>query len=136
MAGVMGAFVYLGASKLMVYLRIDDPLDAFAVHGACGFWGLMVVGIFGTKSAFLFSTGEDGGCLETGGCGAILGANVSFGIAVALWSTLTTGLVFGMLKLIAKLAPGCVGKDFPTFAPEEGIDLAEHGGQAFSTWKS
>lgn len=131
MAGVIGAFVYLGASKLITFMKIDDPLDAFAVHGACGFWGLLVVGIFGTKSAFVFATGEDGGCLETGGCGAILAANASFGIAVVLWTVSTTGLVFGMLKLVGKLAPGCVGENFPTFAPEGGIDLVEHGGQAY-----
>lgn len=130
-AGVIGAFIYLGASKLIEVMKVDDPLDAFAVHGACGFWGLMVVGIFGTKSAFVFATGEDGGCLETGGCGAVLAANVSFGIAVALWTVSTTGLVFGLLKLVGKLAPKLVGETFPTFAPEGGIDLVEHGGQAF-----
>jgi len=36
-----------------------------------------------------------------------------------------------MLKLVGKLAPGCVGENFPTFAPEGGIDLVEHGGQAY-----
>ena len=35
-----------GASSLMRRLKIDDPLDAFAVHGACGVWGLLAVGIF------------------------------------------------------------------------------------------
>ena len=31
--GMVGAFVCYGASRLMLRLRIDDPLDAFAVHG-------------------------------------------------------------------------------------------------------
>merc|ERR1719454_183739 len=33
-SGFIGGFVYLGASKLVLYVcKIDDPLDAFAVHG-------------------------------------------------------------------------------------------------------
>ena len=27
-------------------LEIDDPLDAFPVHGVCGAWGVISVGIF------------------------------------------------------------------------------------------
>merc|ERR1719327_1761599 len=34
--GIMSSIVYFGASKLLEFLNIDDPLDAFAVHGATG----------------------------------------------------------------------------------------------------
>merc|ERR1711918_324565 len=44
--GIIGAFVYLGASALLKKLKIDDPLDAWPVHGACGVWGCLAVGIF------------------------------------------------------------------------------------------
>ena len=44
--GMLGGFVYVGASSLLVKLHIDDPLDAFAVHGACGAWGTIAVGLF------------------------------------------------------------------------------------------
>ena len=29
-------------------LKIDDPLDAFAVHGACGIWGVLACALFST----------------------------------------------------------------------------------------
>ena len=48
--GMIGAFVCYGASRLLLKLRVDDPLDAFAVHGACGFWGLLATGIFCTDA--------------------------------------------------------------------------------------
>merc|ERR1719333_1786947 len=36
--GLIGGFVYQGASMLVQKLQIDDVVDAFAVHGATGFW--------------------------------------------------------------------------------------------------
>ena len=48
--GTISAFVYHGASCTMRKLRIDDPLDAFAVHGACGAWGVIAVGLFCNKA--------------------------------------------------------------------------------------
>eukprot|EP00961_Rhodomonas_salina_P244059 3297839-Rhodomonas_salina.2 len=46
--GAGAAFVYYGAHCLLLRFKIDDPLDAAAVHGACGIWGLIAAGIFCT----------------------------------------------------------------------------------------
>ena len=37
--GAIGAAIYYGFSALLRKLKIDDPLDASSVHGACGAWG-------------------------------------------------------------------------------------------------
>ena len=34
--GVLAGMVYIGASKLVVTLKLDDPLDAIAVHAGGG----------------------------------------------------------------------------------------------------
>lgn len=44
--GAIGAMVYIGSSKLMLKLKIDDPVDAIAVHGFAGAWGVLGAGIF------------------------------------------------------------------------------------------
>ena len=36
--GIVASLLYLLTSKLLIRLHIDDPLDAFAVHGIGGFW--------------------------------------------------------------------------------------------------
>lgn len=47
--GVGGGLVYSLASWLLLNkLHIDDPLDVFPVHGACGFYGVLVTGFFAT----------------------------------------------------------------------------------------
>ncbi len=39
--GIGAALAYFVLSRLMLRLRIDDPLDAFAVHFGGGLWGLI-----------------------------------------------------------------------------------------------
>ena len=31
---------------MLIKLEIDDALNQFAIHGVCGFWGLIAAGIF------------------------------------------------------------------------------------------
>ena len=46
MIGAIGSIAYIFACKLMRRLGVDDPVEASMVHGACGIWGLIAVGIF------------------------------------------------------------------------------------------
>lgn len=44
--GLIGSLQYSLACKLWKKLGVDDPIEASQVHGACGIWGLIAVGIF------------------------------------------------------------------------------------------
>ena len=44
--GLIGSLQYSLACKLWKKMGIDDPIEASQVHGACGMWGLIAVGIF------------------------------------------------------------------------------------------
>ena len=44
--GFVGGIVYMNANNIMVYFHIDDPVQAFPVHGACGMWGLIGTALF------------------------------------------------------------------------------------------
>ena len=55
--GSLGAIVYVTASKLIFFRAgVDDPIEASAVHGACGMWGLIAVGFFDKKQG-IFNSG-------------------------------------------------------------------------------
>jgi Amt family ammonium transporter len=47
--GFVAAFVYQGASMLLKKLKVDDVVDAIPVHGACGAWGVLALGLFGNE---------------------------------------------------------------------------------------
>ena len=47
LGAVAGVLVYLGV-ELLEYLRIDDPIGAVPVHGFCGIWGTLSLGLFAT----------------------------------------------------------------------------------------
>ena len=40
--------------------QIDDPLDAFAVHGCCGFWGCIATALFSVPA---YAWGAGGGTI-------------------------------------------------------------------------
>jgi ammonium transporter, Amt family len=44
--GVIGGLVYTCACIILQKLKIDDPVEASQVHGFCGAWGVLAVGIF------------------------------------------------------------------------------------------
>jgi len=47
--GFVSAFFFNAFSWTMLRLRIDDPVDAVAVHMGCGIWGLISSGLFATE---------------------------------------------------------------------------------------
>ena len=38
--------VHVGSSRDVARWQIDDPIDAFAVHGVAGAWGVLAAAIF------------------------------------------------------------------------------------------
>merc|ERR1711904_665615 len=44
--GLIGGCLFVGSAALIKKLQIDDPVDAFSVHGACGMWGCIAAALF------------------------------------------------------------------------------------------
>jgi Amt family ammonium transporter len=46
--GAVAGVIVILAMDLLEHLRIDDPVGAWPVHGACGIWGTLSLGLFAT----------------------------------------------------------------------------------------
>jgi Amt family ammonium transporter len=138
LVGVISAFVYHLASCTMRKLQIDDPLDAFAVHGACGFWGVLAVGLFALKEysyaphtdspAYLAADGSvlgaDAGLLMPGTRGALFLTQLITALIEIVWVVVTSSILFMILKVCGI---------FRVSIEEEaaGLDISKHGGSAY-----
>jgi len=58
--GALASVVYGLAIRLMRKLKIDDPVEASAVHGFGGIWGLFVVGLFDRDEGVFYGGGQLG----------------------------------------------------------------------------
>jgi len=131
LGGIAGVVVVL-ATDLLEYLRIDDPVGAWPVHGAAGVWGTLSLG--------LFATGQYGAPTPTG-------ADNSAGSVV-------TGLFYGggLTQLKAQMiGSACIGGSalilgfilmyavhymtgtlrISKEGELQGMDIHEHGGAAY-----
>ena len=57
--GFIGGIVYMNANNVLLYFHIDDPVQAFPVHGACGMWGLIGTALFDWGGPNGKSAGEE-----------------------------------------------------------------------------
>ncbi|RMG84970.1 MAG: ammonium transporter [Chloroflexi bacterium] len=112
--GVAGVLVVLAVSAVEM-AKIDDAVGAFAVHGVCGSWGTLAIGLFGLEAL----TGGSAG-LFTGGGLELLGTQMFGVLAVAIWAAATSGVMFGAIKALGLLR-------ISPEAEEVGIDVHEHG---------
>jgi ammonium transporter, Amt family len=127
---IAGVIVVLGID-LLEWMRIDDPIGAVPVHGFCGIWGTLSLGLFATgKFGAPGPTGAD----DSAGAvvqGLFYGGGANQLVAQLIGSAAVTASSFGvgLAVMYAVKATGTlrVSKE----GELEGIDLHEHGGPAY-----
>lgn len=87
--GILGSFLYCLTVRFANWAKIDDPLEAFHVHGACGFLGVLCYAIFAKDVGIIYG-GE--------GAWGQLGKQAVGALAITLWS----GIVSSIFYIIAK----------------------------------
>ena len=101
---------------------IDDPVGAVSVHGTCGIWGVLAIGLFSRyDDAFL---GRDDAGLFYGGGLDQLSVQAVMVVIIIAWTAVTAGIAFSIIKKTTGLRVS---------AEEEiaGLDVSEHGSSGY-----
>jgi Amt family ammonium transporter len=116
---IAGILVVASVEFIDKVLHIDDPVGAASVHGVCGAWGTIAVGLFAQEAY-----GGANGLFFGGGAG-LLGVQVLGVLAVFVWVAAAALILFGILKAAGALR----------VTPDEelrGLDIGEHGIESYS----
>ncbi len=110
-AGVIVVFSVLIVDRL----RIDDPVGAISVHGVCGAWGLIAVGLLDTVNGK--------GVIAGGGVDQLVAQLIGI-VAIVGWTFVTSSAVFWAIRLTVGLRVSAADEI-------AGLDRIEHGAVAY-----
>jgi len=117
---VAGALVVFAVS-FFDRIRIDDPVGAVSVHGVCGAFGTIAVGLFS-------SIESDGvvkkGLFYGGGTDQLVSQIIGV-VSIAAFVLVTASILFGVLK-------ATIGLRVDEQEEREGLDIHEHGVPGYS----
>ncbi len=124
----VGALVIGAAAGVLVVasvfffdrLKVDDPVGAISVHGVCGAFGTICVGLFATEETDFWKQG-----LLYGGGADQLVTQVIGVVTVAAFVAVTAGLMFLFIKRT-------IGLRVSEEEELAGLDVLEHGSPGYS----
>jgi Amt family ammonium transporter len=128
LGAIAGVIVILGID-LLEWLRIDDPIGAVPVHGICGIWGTLSLGLFacGKYGATGPLSPDNSAPLK----GLFYGGGTQVLVAQAIGSACITLATFGV-AMVVMLAINAFGMlRLSEEAELYGMDLHEHGISAY-----
>jgi Amt family ammonium transporter len=121
--GIVSGWVYVASSKLLVKLKIDDAVDAVPVHGFCGIWGCLAVGLFGNPNRIDVAYGADSGGLFYGK-GELFACEIIGVLLIIVWCC---ALMLPFFLVLNKL--GLFRVD--PIEERVGLDISHHKGSAY-----
>jgi Amt family ammonium transporter len=124
---VAGLLVFYSCLFFERKLKIDDPVGAISVHGICGAWGTLAIGLFGQRSIDVAYWSEDSTIQD----GLFFGGGFSqLGIqAVGVVACFVA--VFGLMLIVFAVIKATIGLRVSDEEQIQGLDLGEHGNVAY-----
>jgi Amt family ammonium transporter len=125
--GAVAGLIFVAASLFIERsLKLDDPVSAIAVHGVCGIWGLLCVGIFsdGTYGSGLNGVSGTVTGILYGGYGQFAAQLIGI-VANIVWVGLTSYALFRVID-------ATIGMRVKPHEEIEGLDYHQLAQPAYS----
>ena len=122
--GLLAGMIVVGAVLFFDRVRIDDPVGAISVHGVCGMFGVLAVGLFATTEGSPLGADSVDGLFYGGGAGQLVTQLIGIG-AIAGFVAIAMAIIFGGIKMI-------MGLRVSEEEELEGLDVHEHGYPGYS----
>jgi len=122
-----GMLVCLSVEFVERMLKVDDPVGAISVHGACGLWGVISVGLFAD------GTSNYGGSWNNvpGSVTGLFYGDPSQLVAQLIGCATLVGIVFTLSYVFNWMVDVIVGQRVGAQTELEGLDLPEMGGLGY-----
>jgi ammonium transporter, Amt family len=120
--GFVGGMIVVFAVLFFDRIRIDDPVGAIAVHGICGVWGTLSIGLFARYNDGFLGV-ENAGLFYGGGISQLL-VQALMVLIVITWVGLTSFAVFKAIDMT-------IGLRVDEEEEVMGLDVAEHGSAGY-----
>jgi len=114
-----GILVVLSVVFIDQILKVDDPVGCVSVHGVCGAYGTLMVGLLAAPGY-----GDLTGLLYGGGAGQLLTQIIGVA-AVFVWAFGTGLVAFSIVKAV-------MGVRVSEEKELKGLDITEHGTESYS----
>jgi ammonium transporter, Amt family len=128
LGGVAGVLVVIGV-EVLEWLRIDDPIGAVPVHGFCGIWGTISLGLF--ASGEFGATGPLAADNSAPLKGLFYGGGTTVLFAQVIGSAIITVATFGVALIVMYAVNAVKRLRVSAEGETHGLDLHEHGISAY-----
>ncbi|MFP4358226.1 MAG: ammonium transporter [Puniceicoccaceae bacterium] len=105
LVGLIAGLLVVASIIFFDKVKIDDPVGAISVHGVCGIFGTLAVAIFSDAATF--------------------GAQLMGTLSICAFALVAALIIFGILKVT-------IGIRVSEEEEAEGLDIGEHGQEAYS----
>jgi Amt family ammonium transporter len=125
---VAGLLVVVSCVVVEKVFKLDDPVGAISVHGVCGVWGTLAVGLFGQTSIDVLYWSEETAIKD----GLFFGGGFSQLITQLTGVACVFAFAFSVAFALFFVLKHTLGLRVSEEEEMKGLDISEHGHEAYS----